>query len=46
VATPDQREAIMREAARELARQYPSARLEDLLFVDPLTEKAHAGRVA
>jgi hypothetical protein len=42
VATPDQREGIMRGAARELARQYPSAQLEDLLFVDPLIEKAHA----
>ena len=45
VATPDQREEIMLRAARELARQYPSAQLEDLLYVDPLVEKAHAGRV-
>ena len=45
VATPDRREAVMRAATRELSRQYPSAQLEDLLFVDPLIETEHTAKV-
>ena len=46
VPTPGLREAVMRMAEQELSRQYPTARTEDLLFVDPLVGKEHAGRVS
>ena len=46
VATHEQREAIMSVAARELARQYPSAQLENLVVVvDPLVEKERSARI-
>jgi hypothetical protein len=45
VAAAEQREAIMKVAARELARQYPSARLENLVIVDPQVEKEHMRRI-
>jgi len=46
VPTPEVREAIMRLARQELSRQYPFARAEDQLFVDPLSAKQRAGRLA
>src|SRR5262249_47064984 len=46
VSTTELREAIMRGAARELSRQYPTARVEDQLFVDPLIGKEHAATVS
>jgi len=35
VSTPELREAVMRLAAQELAREHRDARLEDRLFIDP-----------
>ena len=46
VSTTERREAIMRSAARELSRQYPTARVEDQLFVDPLVGKEHAATIS
>jgi hypothetical protein len=46
VSTMELREAVMRGAARELSRQYPTARVEDLLFVDPMVGKEHAATVS
>jgi hypothetical protein len=46
VSTTELREAIMQGAARELSRQYPTARVEDRLFVDPLIGKEHAATVS
>jgi len=46
VSTTELREAIMRGAARELSRQYPTARVDDQLFVDPLIGKEHAATVS
>jgi len=46
VPTPELREAIMRLARQELSRQYPTARAEDQLFVDPLRTKERPERLA
>jgi hypothetical protein len=45
VSTPELRDAVMR-AARESSRQYPTARVEDQLFVDPMVGKEHAATVS
>ena len=45
VPTPELREAVIRLAKQELLRQYPTAQIEDHLFVDPLITRERAGRV-
>jgi hypothetical protein len=44
VPTPELREAVIRMANQELSRQYPSARIEDHLFVDPMSAEARTRR--